>query len=211
MKTLHDFSQQEKERFGCHSSIQEAYDFVRSNPKEQKGKESIQWIHHYMETLYEYSKGCEHITEMGINQVNSTWAFLLANPKKVVSIDIDLHGRPSKKTQHVGTNIWLLNAEELAERAGIEFIGIEGDTNAMQIEETDLLFIDTEHSYKCLKKELELHGNKARKYLVFHDTVLFSHELNPAIEEFMQANPNWVVERVHNSNPGLTVLRNTNS
>jgi len=88
-------TEQLKEQFGLFPTIEEMYNFIKSNPKDQKGKNSIQWVAHYMETLYNYAKECDHVTEIGINQVNSTWAFLHANPKKgVVSIDIDLNGRP---------------------------------------------------------------------------------------------------------------------
>ena len=207
MKTLRDFTKQELKNYGIFDTIVESYNWVKSNPADQRGKDSIQWIAHYMETLYKYSKRCTHITEMGINQVNSTWAFLLANPEKLTSIDIDLHQRPSKKTNNPGVNLWLLSAQELAKQAKIDFNAIEGDTTKILIEETDLLFIDTEHSYACLSAELKLHSNKVRKYIVLHDTLLFKKELEPAIEEFLEKNKNWDIELVLNSNPGLTVLK----
>lgn len=207
MKTLKDFTQQELKKYGVHSSIEQTYNWVKSNPTDQKGKRSIQWIAHYMETLYEYSKRCTHITEMGINQVNSTWAFLLAGPKKLVSIDIDLYERPTRETQHPGVNIWLLSAQELAKQAKIDFNVVEGDTTKISIEETDLLFIDTEHSYACLSAELKLHSNKVRKYIVLHDTILFRKELEPAIREFLKKNNNWNIETILDSNPGLTILK----
>ena len=41
------------------------------------------------------------------------------------------------------------------------------------IEYCDMLFIDTLHTYKQLRDELERHGMRAAKYLVFHDTAAF--------------------------------------
>jgi hypothetical protein len=84
----------------------------------------------------------------------------------------------------------------------------------IDIEETELLFIDTWHVYEQLKVELERHGNKATKYLVFHDTVTFAdvgetegHKgLLPALEEFLEANPHWKIKIHYGNNNGLLVL-----
>ena len=207
MKHISKYSASELERLGVFPSITETYNWIKSNPEDQRGKDSIQWIAHYMEVLYSYAKKCEHVTEMGINQVNSTWAFLAAQPKKVVSIDLDLYNRPTKNTSHKGVNIWLQSAQELAAESGIEFEALEADTSKICIEETDLLFIDTEHSFECLTTELELHGNKAGKYIILHDTTLYSLELQPAIKNFKQSNPHWEVELEFKDKPGLTILK----
>ena len=47
------------------------------------------------------------------------------------------------------------------------------DTRQLEIEETDLLFIDTWHDYLQLKKELFRHSNKVKKYIILHDTVFY--------------------------------------
>ena len=49
-----------------------------------------------------------------------------------------------------------------------------GDTKAIDIEETDLLFIDTLHTYDQLAAELARHGMKARRWIVLHDTTTFA-------------------------------------
>jgi hypothetical protein len=69
------------------------------------------------------------------------------------------------------------------------------------------------HTYAQVKGELEKHGNQARKYIVFHDTVAFGivgedngTGINLAIQEFLRDNDHWqVVEHYENCN-GLTVL-----
>lgn len=38
------------------------------------------------------------------------------------------------------------------------------------VPEADLFFFDTLHTDRQIREELRLHGHKARKYLVFHDT-----------------------------------------
>jgi hypothetical protein len=170
-------------------------------------------IHEHMETLYEYSKECEHITEMGVRDVVSTWAFLLANPKKLTCYDV--------QQCPVG------EATRLAAETGIQFEFKTADTAAdnFVIEETDLLFIDTWHIYEQLRKELALHAKNTRKYIIMHDTTLFGEEnckefyhcsvkpegvytgLWPAVEQFLAENKDWELkERFTNCN-GLTILK----
>lgn len=208
IQDINNLTDDDKLNFGIYDSIQESFDFIKSNPSDQKGKSSINVIAHYMDVLYNYACECETITEMGINQVNSTWAFLLSNPKRLTSIDIDLHKNPTKHLGNFkGTNIWLLNAQRLASKYNIEFNVIEADTTKIEIDTTDLLFIDTNHTYECLSKELSLHGNKVNKYIIFHDTISFK-DLNKAINEFLEANPNWVIKEKISSLPGLTIIKN---
>ena len=88
------------------------------------------------------------------------------------------------------------------------------DTREITIEETDMLFIDSLHTYDQLKKELGLHGNKAKKYLVFHDTFTYGLKgeiagtvgLLPAIIEFIIENPCWFFKIHKINNNGLIVL-----
>lgn len=186
----------------------------------------------YIKVLAEYAQGCEHITEMGVAIVCSTWAWLSAKPKRLVSVDID-HLCP------VG------EVREVAKDLGIDFEFVAGDTNHgvtaelnkhcpwlnnmehrgewdkgnsipyYNCEPTDLLFIDTYHHYESLKKEFELHAPKARKYIVLHDTVTFGSRgegndhkgLMPAVKEFLDANPQWQTEKEFTSKPGLYIMK----
>lgn len=195
-------------RYGIFNSIEENFQFIRSNPSDQMGEDSIHWIAPYMDILYEYASKCKHITEMGINQVNSTWAFLRARPEKLISIDIDLHTKPTKKLPELcGINIWLNSAIKLAERERIQFQVVEGDTTKIVIENTDLLFIDTLHTKKQLETELTLHAGKVRKYIILHDTKLFGHELIPALTEFLKKNKQFRISKVISTGCGLTILK----
>ena len=54
--------------------------------------------------------------------------------------------------------------------------------------ESSSLDITIDHS-----QELQLHGNKSLKYLLFHDTVGCAHEIIPAINEFLEEYPEWMV------------------
>jgi predicted O-methyltransferase YrrM len=166
-------------------------------------------INQLLPTIFNYAKQSETIVEMGVRDVVSTWAFLAASPKRMRSYDIE----QSPNIEH---------AKELATGAGIDFEFSKQDVleESFEIEEADLVFIDTWHRYDQLKKELSKHGNRAKKFLIFHDTETFGFKdeeetdfrkqpqgLRPAIEEFLEENPHWKeVERLLINN-GLTVLK----
>jgi hypothetical protein len=182
----------------------------------------------YMDKLYVYATKCDHITEMGVAVVCSTWAFLAANPKRLVSIDID----PNCPVQPI---------REAAERIGVDFEFVVGDTNHgvtknlnpenpysskgvhdqgddipyYDCEPTDLLFLDTYHHHDGLKREFELHADKSRKYIILHDTVSFGTKgegndtkgLQPAINEFLANNTQWIKDWEDLEWPGLIILK----
>lgn len=188
----------------------------------------------YIKILAEYAQGCDHITEMGVAIVCSTWAWLSARPKRLVSVDID-HNCPVQEVA------------EAAKRIGVDFEFVVGDTNHgvtaelnthcrhlnaaeyrgkweneapvpyYNCEETDLLFIDTYHHYASLKREFELHAAKAKKWIILHDTEAFrqSNEggqsqypgMTAAVTEFLAANPQWVTEKEITSWPGLYIMK----
>jgi hypothetical protein len=128
----------------------------------------------------------------------------MGKPKRMISYDINW-------PNGIEGLIYDVNKYE------IDFDFRLGDTTNLTIAETDLLFIDTLHNYRQLKAELELHGNKAKKYLIFHDTTSFefigeSYEgtyeegIWKAIEEFLTDNPHWEIKERYTNNNGLTIL-----
>lgn len=153
-------------------------------------------INEHLPTLVKYGKEVDHITEFGVRSGRSTVAFLYANPKKMISYDRNPFKQFYKIRPFVGDNFKFRMA----------------DTLRLEIEETDLLFIDTYHSYTQLKKELNLHGNKARKYIIFHDTETFGYKgmdgktpgLLQAIYEFM--GDKWKIKESFKNNNGLLIL-----
>ena len=99
-------------------------------------------INEHIDTLYNLANECSHITEMGVRNVVSTWAFMLRNPETLVGIDI-----------HTNFNI------DEAQFAYPKWKFIKGDTTKIKIEETELLFIDTLHIYSQLtnnEREFEI-------------------------------------------------------
>jgi len=161
-------------------------------------------INQHLETIKNYASECEHITEMGVRNVVSTWAFLASKPKRLVSMDI--------------VQCPIQDANTAAKNEGIDFEFIVADTANpnLNIEPTDLLFIDTLHVYEQLKKEFKLHANKVKKYIILHDTTTFGEVgemgkrgLWPAVEEFLAENTNWTLKERFTHNNGLTILEKT--
>lgn len=157
-------------------------------------------IREHLPTLTKYADQCEHVTEMGFRIGTSFCALLLAQPRKLITYDIELPAEP---------------VQDLLNVAGdTQCVFHEASTLDVEIEPTDMLFIDTLHTYTQLKKELELHGNKSKKYLMFHDTVTFGKRgedgkepgLMDAIAEFCLINPHWHVAKHDLNNNGLLIL-----
>lgn len=181
-------------------------------------------ISEHLRTLALYAAKCNHVTEFGVRWVCSTWGLLLGKPKTMLSFDVN-NISPEQYNE----------IQQLASQQGTNWNFQQANVLNLNIQETDLLFIDTLHSYKQLKMELFLHAPKVKKYLVFHDTTTFGYRdenitpvpaepfakgfydalpdkkgLMPAIAEFVKDNPNWVIKRKDDNNNGLTVLGNMN-
>lgn len=173
-------------------------------------------INEHIPTIIKYGSECEHITEMGVRGIVSTWAWLGCAPKKLISYD--LHD-PSRW----GGDIKLVYST--AKAYGLDFEFKLNDVLKVEIEETDLLFIDTWHAYDQLKEELRLHSNKVRKYICFHDTTSYEfrdeplfHENSwkkessgkgiwPAIKEFLDENKDkWKLKERFTNNNGFTII-----
>lgn len=160
-------------------------------------------INEHLPTLKKYAEECKHITEMGVRYIVSTYALLMGKPNILVSYDIMACD-------------WMPIKDMVKETTSFKFI--IGDTTQIEIDETDLLFIDTLHNYIQLTTELKLHANKVKKYLIFHDTTSFetrgeSYTGEPqegiwrAIKEFLEKNSQWVLHERFTNNNGLTILK----
>ena len=163
-------------------------------------------INEHLPVLRKYASECSHITEFGVRGIVSTWAFLAGKPKKFISYDI-IH--PSR----LGADI--NQVYEAAMEIGVDYNFKQADVLKTEIEETELLFIDTIHNYEQLKAELELHATRATKYIILHDTTTFGingmngkEGLKKALNEFLEGNLLWSVENEFKNNNGLTILKN---
>lgn len=173
-------------------------------------------INEHFPAIIEYGQQCDHITEMGVRGIISTWGWLATNPKKLVAYDIQDPSTWGSSLQDV---------RDTAQSIGTEFEFHLANVLEVEIEETDLLFLDTWHSYKQLKAELVLHVSKVQKYICFHDTTSYadhdetSYEvwgddwkaegigIWKAIEEFLESNPEWELEKRFTNNNGFTIIK----
>lgn len=174
-------------------------------------------INEHFPAIIRYGQECNHITEMGVRWVVSTWGWLATKPKKLISYD--LHN-PS----HWGASIEPVI--QAAKDHNLDFEFRQADVLQIEIEETDLLFIDTWHHYNQLKAELERHSHKVRKYICFHDTTSYEHKSEPttsenafggelnwdkglwdAVTEFLDENKEvWKLKERYTNNNGFTII-----
>ena len=148
------------------------------------------------------AKMCDHITEFGVREGFSTTAFLSGKPKILRSYDLN-QTTFNVDPESIKPTDWKFKQQNT----------IDSDFN---IEETDLLFIDTLHTFDQVQRELSLHHKKVKKWIVFHDTVAHGEiskdvpgvlGISRAIEGFLRTHSNkW--EKVYESkiNNGLIII-----
>lgn len=171
----------------------------------------------HLPRLRKLAEGLGLAVEFGVKRGASSSALLLG-ADHVISYDV-------RATQE---------AKELAEVAGSRWDYRIGDSRTADIPAPDLIFVDSQHDYEQCKAELDAHGRKAKRYLVFHDTITFGvvgangetgrHKwtyvqgqsvpmdclgLRPAIDDFMVANPEWRIAASYHDSHGLLVLQRT--
>jgi len=176
-------------------------------------------IAEHLVTLRNLANQCEHVTEFGARWGISTSALICGQPDKFISYDINKGFFEPYQSE----------VEALAQKAGVNFQFVEGDVLGVSIEETDLLFIDTHHTYNQLTSELKKHSSKVKRFIVLHDTVTYARKDEPpyevgvvsselegsqnaleglwtALETFLGANTDWRIAAHYENNNGLTVL-----
>jgi len=200
--------------------LDQLYDKAKNMPSD---------INEHIETLYNYSKKCETIFELGVRECCSTWAFMKGlrdngkDTKRLVCVDIE-------KSDQIEI------ARAVAEKNNIEFYFYCMNDLDVPLEtldfKADMTFIDTWHTFAQLKRELKKYGNTTR-YIIMHDTEIdgllgesirmgFDTEkqaketgfdekeirtgLMPAIRAFVDENEDWVKVAEYVNNNGLTVL-----
>lgn len=151
-------------------------------------------INEHLPVLRLYADRCEHVTEFGVRGCVSLHAFLASKAKKVVAYDIQ--------------NVSVPECEKLT--------FICADVLTVEIEPTDMLFIDTKHTFVQLNRELVKHVKKARSYIAMHDTTIFGEHgedgapgLNYAIQIFLEDYSEWRECYRSTANNGLTILERT--
>lgn len=185
----------------------------------------------YAPVLRRLASQCSSVVEMGVRGVVSSWALMLGlyespaaplGSKWMLSVDI--------------AQVKFEEAIRMGQSCGMSVLFRQHDSATIDLPPAfDLLFIDTMHAYGHLRRELAAHASRTRRYIVFHDTVIdgvrsdivrlwgessvsrkakrlgYTEEhvragLQPAIDEFLVAHPEWSVLEHYSAYPGLTVL-----
>ena len=191
-------------------------------------------ISEHCSVLAAYARQCSHVTEAGVRSGVASWAILQGldwsrpeGGQRKTMIGIDLNPTPSFD-----------GLRQLSQQLDIDYRFLLGNDLEVELEPTDLSFIDTWHIYGQLKRELARFAPLTRKFIILHDTTVdaiygetirngwnaeeqarqsnftiqeVTTGLWPAVEEFLQANSqSWRLEMRLTNNNGLTVLKRIN-
>lgn len=156
----------------------------------------------HMPILRSYAERVERVTEFGVGR--SSWALLHSRPKRLRCYDL------GNDLRQVGMRELVV----LGHKNGIDADFIIGSTLEIEIEPTDLLFIDTLHTYAQLSRELDRHASKVSRYILLHDTETFGPRgedgsepgLIGAVEDFLAKDTGWKMRDRLKNNNGLTIL-----
>jgi hypothetical protein len=182
------------------SKVKEQMEEYTLEKKYEKAKVTPSDINMFIPKLREYASKCSHVTEFGVRWIVSTWGLLAGSPKKLVSYDIVHPSQHNAKIEEV---------YGIAKDNNIEYEFNLASSLEAEIEPTDLLFIDTEHTYSHLTKELNLHHKKVSKYIICHDTIAFP-DVKIAVDSFVKDNKNWTIKEHLENWPGLIILESNN-
>ena len=174
-------------------------------------------IEEHLVTLRSLASGVDHVTEFGVRSGVSTFSWFVGGASTVVGYDLKIVSS-------------LRSIQKLALECNRTLQLVEGDTATVEINETDILFIDSLHTGEHLRKELFRQHLRVRKYLVFHDTascgefiadndvawgdyclgnveVNHTEGLKPVIRDFLKKTKgDWLVNVDKVNNNGLLVL-----
>jgi len=150
-------------------------------------------INEHLEILHKLAMECDSITEFGVRSGVSTTALLASFPVRYTGYD--LKPLPEIKT-----------IQEMARLSGVDAEFVVEDTGSAMIAQTDMLFIDSDHTCDHFLKELR-QAPMVERYIVVHDTTTFP-ELAETCYAWLdtQLGYHWRMNfRFHNNN-GLMVL-----
>ncbi len=183
-------------------------------------------INEHIDTLRCLAKECSSVVEIGMRNMVSTWGLLQGlsenslDSRSYLGIDIAL---PPLETLNL--------ARRLAKENGISFSFLQTNDMNVDIDFTELLFIDSLHTYCHLTYELEKFAPQIRKYIAMHDTSWGNIDdpqyqgdyseypleydrskrgLWLAIEDFLKRHPEWILNERHLNNYGFTILKRIN-
>lgn len=177
-----------------HDTLEASFEYALRQPSD---------INEHLPLLSFLAQQCDHVTEFGVRTGASTLAFLHG-----------LRGKHDARLRSFDINDDFNVKRSFEPLTKTDWVFVMASTLTIpKIEPTDLLFVDTLHSYTQVSMEVELHGEQAKRWIAFHDTQTFgligdngSQGINAAIDRFMAARPEWRIVYRTPRNNGLTVI-----
>jgi len=152
----------------------------------------------FMPVLRAYARECGTIAELGVRKGMSTIALLSGmHGGRLWSFDRD-------ECENAG------GLETMADGAGVQWIFQLGDIYDLHPWplKPDLLFLDADHTFEGVSRQLRFFGATTRKWVMIHDSVSFP-DVRKAVLEF--AGGVWEVERAYTESSGLMILERKGS
>lgn len=155
-------------------------------------------INEHTETIFNITKGCNTAVSLQIGKGDAAFSLLLG-----CHLHISVDPNPSEDT------INFLN-----DYFGKKSIVIRQNTcEPIDIDNFDVLMVDSIHTAKNVEKELKAHAHKVNKFIIFHDTFLYGEVgddggegIKKPIYEFLSNNQEWKIIHEANNNNGLIIL-----
>jgi hypothetical protein len=161
-------------------------------------KNSVSDINEHVETIFNITKGCKTAVSLQIGKGDAAFSLLLG-----CQLHISVDPNPAQDT------INFLN-----EYFGKKSIVIRQNTcESIDVENFDVLMVDSHHTAFNVEKELKAHAHKVNKFIIFHDTFLYGEigddggeGIKKPIYEFLFNNQEWKMIHEANNNNGLIIL-----
>lgn len=172
----------------------------------EKAAATVSDINEHLPTLKRLAQGAEHVVEFGVRSGESTKAFLAAGVKRLSSYDLTPGSAPG---------VVSIDGQSWERHFGPEV----GDSLKVDIEECDVVFIDTLHTADQVHAELSRHFSKIRPngVAILHDSSAPFGDMdqdggkgggvNGGINRFLSEHADWHIAERFTNNHGLVVLR----
>jgi len=155
-------------------------------------------INELVEDIFNHTKGCNIAVSLGIMKGDAAFALLLGCQHHI-SID----SNASRDTLN------FLNDYFGSKSSSI----IQNTYDPIDLEEFDVLFVDSAHTADCVEKELKTHAYKVNKFIIFHDTHTFGdvgedggEGIKKPIYDFLSKNQEWKIIYEINHNNGMIII-----
>lgn len=177
-------------------NVAEFYKDIRAGQEAEHGKDYCAQ-HDAIRKYFKLGYGCTSYKELGVHQGGTAANAMLMGAKYIELVDISMvkynkYLRPLAAKHCKDNDIDLVIRE--ADSTGLGSIG----------KAVDMMLIDSVHKWFHTEKELTLHANNVKKYIVFHDTAT-CHDIANGVEHWCETKP-WKIIEIGKANVGYTVI-----